>query len=220
MGSPRGGSTARSRARATAIKAITAPPAVGEAPTFARFVKLVASTRRGTALLMDPKQTRQDLKKWREDERCQRVNALGWLKELERYYESLPWLRGEDLRRHQILYEILIARQHLGDTSRRTEHPFDRKWVAQCEKVRRFHERISLEWAKHTARGFGTLAAAHKAHPDTDEKYRAYVKRIHAVRKGKDLSLTSALKTVARTPPRTPESTLWRAWKRFGVPAK
>jgi len=160
--------------------------------------------------------------RWAEEEHVERANAMKWLQELERYYEALPSLPSTDLQRHEILYEIWKAKQSIGDTSKRTKPPFERKWVVQRDEIRLAHERISLEWASHTVRGFGTLAAARKAHPDTDEKYRVCVKRIREMRKANALSLTSAIKALARprSSPRIPESTSWRAWKRFGPPAK
>jgi hypothetical protein len=162
--------------------------------------------------------------RWAEEERVQRFEAMTWLQELERYYESLPSLPSTELRRHQILDEILKARQSIADASKRAKSPFDLKWVTQCGEIRLLHEKISLEWKSHTARGFGTLAASRKAHPDTDERYRACVKQIHDnMRKAKTpLGVTSAIKALARvgSSSQIPESTLWRAWKRFRPSAK
>lgn len=189
-------------------------------PPSAAAVAGAPTIRSGTAALM--RTNPEMVARWAEEERVDRVNAVGWLQELERYYESLPSLPSTDLRRHQILYEIWKARQGIGDTSQSNERPFEKKWVAQCEHVRLFHERISLEWATHTVRGFGIVAAARKAHPDTDEKYREYVKQICEMMNANALSLTSAIQAVARARnnPRISESTLWRAWERFGPPAK
>jgi hypothetical protein len=160
--------------------------------------------------------------RWAEEERVERANAMKWLQEFEHYYEALPSLPSTDLRRHEILYEIRKAKQSIADALKRTKPPFERKWVVQLDEIRLSHERISLEWASHTVRGFGMKAASRKAHPDTDEKYRACVKRIREMRKANTLSLTSAIKALARSgsSPRIPESTSWRAWKRFGPPAK
>jgi hypothetical protein len=160
--------------------------------------------------------------RWAQEERVERANAMRWLQELERYYDALPSLPSTDPRRHQILCEIRKAKHSIGDASKRTKPPFERKWVVQRDEIRLSHEKISLEWASHTVRGFGTLAAARKAHPDTDEKYRTCVKRILEMTKANALGLTSAIKALARpgNSPRIPESTLWRAWKRFGPTAK
>jgi 3-methyladenine DNA glycosylase AlkC len=160
--------------------------------------------------------------RWAEEERVECANAMKGLQELERYYEALPSLPSTDLRRHEMLYEIRKAKQSIGDDLKRTKPPFERKWVVQRDEIRLSHERISLEWANHTVRGFGTFAASRKAHPDTDEKYRACVKRIREMRKANALSLTSAIKALARpgSSPRIPESTSWRAWRRFGALAK
>jgi hypothetical protein len=53
----------------------------------------------------------------------------------------------------------------------------------------------------------------------TERDYRERLERIHDVMRKEKLSLRSAIKFLARTPPRTSEVSLWRAWKRYGEPS-
>ncbi|MGC2303513.1 hypothetical protein [Candidatus Binatus sp.] len=132
----------------------------------------------------------------RKEERDRRANALKWLKGLERHYGSMPAVPETDLRRAQMLYEIYIGQQYIGDTSRK-EHDSDdgwderagapqRKpgWNSQCEKVRLFNERIGLEWGELTVIGARHRARSAKGAEKKRAQGRATRKRVEGMALG------------------------------------